>query len=84
MPGRAGAHYVVVSELLAHKRIDVAIEAFNRLRLPLVVVGDGPAARALIMTTVEEFGIAAVESQAAGRPVIAAAAAVSSRPWSMG
>ena len=28
-------------------------------------------ARALIVTAVEEFGIAAVESQAAGRPVIA-------------
>ena len=28
-------------------------------------------ARALIMTSVEEFGIVAVESQAAGRPVIA-------------
>ena len=31
-------------------------------------------ARALIVTSVEEFGIAAVESQAAGRPVIAAGA----------
>ena len=29
------------------------------------------AARALVVTSVEEFGIAAVESQAAGRPVIA-------------
>jgi glycosyltransferase involved in cell wall biosynthesis len=29
------------------------------------------SARALIVTSVEEFGIAAVESQAAGRPVIA-------------
>jgi glycosyltransferase involved in cell wall biosynthesis len=28
-------------------------------------------ARALVLTAVEEFGIAAVESQAAGRPVIA-------------
>jgi glycosyltransferase involved in cell wall biosynthesis len=28
-------------------------------------------ARALIVTSIEEFGIAAVESQAAGRPVIA-------------
>ena len=30
-------------------------------------------ARALVLTAVEEFGIAAVESQAAGRPVIARA-----------
>ena len=99
-PGPVGDHYVLVSELMPHKQIDVAVAAFNRLRLPLIVVGDGPAgralrrqagptvsftgrvpdvtvaeivsgARALVMTSVEEFGIAAVESQAAGRPVIA-------------
>ncbi len=99
-PGPVGSHYVVVSELMPHKRIDIAIEAFNQLRLPLIVIGDGPAAhllrrqagptitfagrvpdatvaevlqgaRALVMTSVEEFGIAAVESQASGRPVIA-------------
>ncbi len=99
-PGRVADHYLIVSELMAHKQIDVAIGAFNRLRLPLIVVGDGPeakrlsrlagptvtltgrlpdgevaelmrSARALILTSVEEFGIAAVESQAAGRPVIA-------------
>ena len=99
-PGAVGDHYVLVSELMAHKQIDVAIAAFNRLRLPLVVIGDGPdyrrlkrqagptihftgrlpdasvaevlqSARALIVTSIEEFGIAAVESQASGRPVIA-------------
>lgn len=99
-PGAVGDHYAVLSELMPHKRIDIAIEAFNQLRLPLVVVGDGPdarrlrrlagptitfagrqpdavveqilqGARALIVTAVEEFGIASVESQAAGRPVIA-------------
>ncbi|MGI8862956.1 MAG: glycosyltransferase [Solirubrobacteraceae bacterium] len=99
-PGPVGEHYVIVAELMSHKQIDVAVAAFNRLRLPLIVVGDGPAgralrrqagatvtftgrvpdvtvaeilsgARALVMTSVEEFGIAAVESQAAGRPVIA-------------
>ena len=46
-PGAVGEHYLVVAELMAHKRIDVAIEAFNRLRLPLVVVGDGPELRRL-------------------------------------
>ncbi len=99
-PGSVGAHYAIVSELMPHKRIDLAIAAFNSLRLPLIVIGDGPdarrlrreagptisftgrlpdttvaeilqGARALIVTAVEEFGIAAVESQAAGRPVIA-------------
>jgi glycosyltransferase involved in cell wall biosynthesis len=98
-PGPVGDFYLVLSELMPHKRIQVAIEAFNRLRLPLVVVGDGPDARrlrrlagpairflgrvgdtqvaqllstcrALVVTAVEEFGIAAVEAQAAGRPVI--------------
>ncbi len=99
-PGPVGDHYAIVSELMPHKQIDVAVEAFNHLQRPLVVVGDGPAARrlrraagptihftgrlpdadvaevvrgarALIVPSVEEFGIAAVESQAAGRPVIA-------------
>jgi glycosyltransferase involved in cell wall biosynthesis len=99
-PGEVGQHYLVLSELMPHKRIDVAIEAFNRLKLPLVVCGDGPEARALrrisgptiqfvgrvsdpeaarllsscralVVAAVEEFGIAAVEAQAAGRPVIA-------------
>jgi glycosyltransferase involved in cell wall biosynthesis len=99
-PGATGDHYVILSELMAHKQIAIAIEAFNALRRPLIVIGDGPdarrlrklasrniqftgrlqdvavasilqGARALIQTSVEEFGIAAVESQAAGRPVIA-------------
>ncbi len=46
-PGPVGDHYAMVSELMPHKQIDVAIEAFNRLRLPLIIVGDGPAARGL-------------------------------------
>jgi glycosyltransferase involved in cell wall biosynthesis len=98
--GEVGDHYLVVAELMAHKQIDVAVAAFNRLRMPLVVVGDGPelrrlrrlggptvrvtgrlpddrvaelmrSARALVVTAAEEFGIAAVESLASGRPVIA-------------
>ena len=101
-PGPVDDYYLVVSELMFHKRIEVAIKAFNHLRLPLVVVGDGPetrrlrriggptirfegrvpdarvaelmrGAKALVVTAAEEFGIAAVEAQAAGRPVIALA-----------
>ncbi len=41
-----GTAYMVLAELMAHKRIDVAVRAFNALRLPLVVVGDGPELRA--------------------------------------
>jgi glycosyltransferase involved in cell wall biosynthesis len=99
-PGPVGEHYMVLAELMAHKRIDIAIEAFNRLGRPLTVVGDGPelrrlkrlagptvrftgrvsderaaalltSARALVVCATEEFGIAAVEALAAGRPVIA-------------
>src|SRR5215211_1326921 len=101
-PGPVGEHYLVLAELMAHKRIDVAVRAFDALRLPLVVIGDGPemrrlqrmagptvtftgrvsdervadllaAARALVVTATEEFGIAAVEALASGRPVIALA-----------
>ncbi len=99
-PGPVGDHYVVLSELMRHKRIETAVAAFSRLGLPLVVIGKGPdaarlkslagptvsfvghvpdtevgalvsSARALVVTATEEFGIAAVEAHAAGRPVIA-------------
>ena len=44
--GPVGGHYMVLAELMAHKRIDVAVRAFNALRRPLLVVGDGPELRA--------------------------------------
>jgi glycosyltransferase involved in cell wall biosynthesis len=98
--GEVGDHYVVLAELMAHKRIEVAVRAFNALGRPLVVIGDGPearrlqrlagptvtftgrvsdervaellrTARALVVTAAEEFGIAAVEALASGRPVLA-------------
>jgi glycosyltransferase involved in cell wall biosynthesis len=43
----AGDHYLVLAELMAHKRIDVAVRAFNALGRRLVVVGDGPESRRL-------------------------------------
>jgi glycosyltransferase involved in cell wall biosynthesis len=99
-PGTPGEDYVVLAELMAHKRLDLAVQAFTRMNRPLMVIGDGPDARrlrrmagptvrfagrigdaevaerlascrALVVTATEEFGIAAIEAQAAGRPVIA-------------
>ncbi len=40
-------YYLVLARLLPYKRIDIAIEAFNRLKRPLLVVGDGPDAARL-------------------------------------
>jgi glycosyltransferase involved in cell wall biosynthesis len=101
-PGAPGEALLLVSELVAHKRIDVALQAARRVNVPIQIVGAGPAyaslhdaypeatflgrvtddelaglyssARAVLITAVEEFGITAVEAQAAGRPVIAARA----------
>ena len=42
-----GDFHLVVSRLTAYKRIDIAIEAFNQLQRPLVIIGDGPARAAL-------------------------------------
>jgi glycosyltransferase involved in cell wall biosynthesis len=92
--------YLVVSRLVAYKRIDVAVEAANMLKRRLVIVGEGPErrrleqlagptvefrgwlpneeiaslyaqCRAFLFPGLEDFGIAPVEAQAAGRPVIA-------------
>ncbi len=37
----ADNYFLVVSRLVPYKRIDIAIEAFNNLRLPLKIVGSG-------------------------------------------
>jgi glycosyltransferase involved in cell wall biosynthesis len=34
-------YYLIVSRLLPYKQVDIAIEAFNRLKRPLVIIGDG-------------------------------------------
>jgi glycosyltransferase involved in cell wall biosynthesis len=93
--------FLVVGELVPHKRTELALEAARRAGVAITVVGDGPErnrlekahgakaqflgrlsdrelidlyarARAVVMPNVEEFGIVAVEAQAAGRPVVAA------------
>jgi len=35
-------YYLMVGRLLVYKRFDIAIEAFNRLELPLKIIGNGP------------------------------------------
>ena len=100
-PGReAEDYYLIITELVAYKRVDLAIDAFNRLGKRLVILGDGPESaalrarakpnieflgrqpfaalkdrlercRAFIYPQIEDFGITAVEAQAAGRPVLA-------------
>jgi glycosyltransferase involved in cell wall biosynthesis len=98
--GQRGEFFVTLSRLVPHKRIDLVIEAFSRLRLPLKVIGEGPErkklqqraapnveflgyqaeeavaqllghARGFVCAAEEDFGIAIVEAQAAGCPVIA-------------
>lgn len=101
-PGEPGDSLLIVSEIVRHKRLHIALEAARRAKAPIRVVGSGPDhaalseaypeaeflgrasdedvgelyanARAVVMPSMEEFGITAVEAQAAGRPVIAAAA----------
>ncbi len=92
--------YLHVSRLVPYKMTAEIIRAFNELKLPLIVVGDGPQLTALqklageniqmlgfqsddvvtdlmnrakgfVYMAVEDFGIAMVEAQAAGCPVIA-------------
>ena len=43
-------YYLIVSRLFPHKNVDVAIEAFNKLGLELVVIGDGPSKKELKKT----------------------------------
>jgi glycosyltransferase involved in cell wall biosynthesis len=102
-PGTPEDFFLVVTELVSHKRVELALAAAEEVGQPIKVVGAGPElprlrqrygataeflgrvsdtqlsglyarARALIVPNVEEFGIAAVEAQAAGRPVVAAGA----------
>jgi len=98
--GEAGDFYLIVTRLVPYKRLDIVIEAFNRLGTPLRIAGVGRdraaleamagpqitflggisdaekdrlygECRATIFPAEDDFGIAQVEAQAAGRPVIA-------------
>ena len=45
--GQVGDSYLWVGQLISYKRPDLAVDAFTRLGLPLLVVGDGELAAAL-------------------------------------
>ena len=93
-------YYLIVSRLEPYKKVDLAVDAFNELGYPLMIVGVGSDevrlkamanrniifqgfvddkvlpefyqnAKGFVFPQIEDFGITAVESQAAGVPVIA-------------
>jgi glycosyltransferase involved in cell wall biosynthesis len=93
-------YFITVTRLVPHKRVDLLVQTFNQLNLPLLLIGDGPElprlkamansniqflgfqsdekvaellskARAFVCAAEEDFGIAIVEAQAAGCPVVA-------------
>ncbi len=41
-PLYAHNYFLVVSRLSAYKKIDLIIETFNHMQLPLIIIGDGP------------------------------------------
>ncbi len=47
MGTQVGNFYLIVSRLNPYKRIDLAVEAFNRMGLPLKIIGSGPFLGAL-------------------------------------
>ena len=40
-------YYLISSRIISYKRLDVAVEAFNWLGLPLIITGDGPERKRL-------------------------------------
>ncbi|MGQ9681680.1 MAG: glycosyltransferase [Anaerolineae bacterium] len=93
-------YYLILGRLVPYRRIDLAIEACNALRAPLLIAGEGrdravlermagptvrflgrvPDAerrrllsrcRAFLWPGEEDFGLAPLEANASGRPVIA-------------
>lgn len=39
---KPGLYYLIISALVPYKKIDIAVQAFNRLKKPLRIVGEGP------------------------------------------
>lgn len=55
--------FVVISRLSAYKRLDIVVEAFNKLNLPLVVIGDGPERKRLESLAGSHVSIVGWQSQ---------------------
>jgi glycosyltransferase involved in cell wall biosynthesis len=71
-PQAPGDYFLIVSRLIPYKRIDLAVEAFNRLGLPLRIIGtgrDGPMLWAMARDNVHFEGF--VGSDAAVRDAMA-------------
>ncbi len=75
-------YYLFVGAPVKYKRFDLAAAACKRMNRKLILVGGGnrsdedlrklyAGAQALLFPGIEDFGMVAVESQAAGTPVIA-------------
>ncbi len=47
LPTTPGESYLLVSRLIGYKRVDLVVDTFNQLGLPLRIVGDGPLRAAL-------------------------------------
>lgn len=59
VPQEPQDYYLIVSRLIPYKRIDLAVEAFNRLGLPLRIIGegrDGPMLRAMAKENIHFAG----------------------------
>lgn len=96
-------YYLIVARFVPYKRLDLAVEAFNRMGRRLRIIGGGPGQKALeamagptieftgrlsdqevadafarcrglVFPGEEDFGIAPLEANASGRPVVAYAA----------
>jgi len=62
--GHVEDYYLVVSALMPYKRVDIAVQAFNLLGLPLKVIGEGPEIerlRAMARSNVQFLGAVADE-----------------------
>lgn len=97
---RENDYFLIVSRLVPYKKVDTAVKVFNKLNLPLIIIGTGweelrlkrqakdnihflknvsdeelygyyVNSKALIFPGKEDFGLAMVEAQYFGKPVIA-------------